>query len=70
MILSDSDLSKHNYVSKNFILNDLSEIVADKQVAKGRNWKDSTSWKNINFTTSYQDACNWLTFRCVCEVED
>ncbi len=67
---SDSDLSKHNYVSKNFILNDLSEIVADKNVAKGRNWKDSTSWKNINFTTSYQDACNWLTFRCVCEVED
>lgn len=68
--INDSIYGKHNYSDKYFFLNDLSEIVAEKNVAKGRNWKDSTSWKNINFTTSYQDACNWLTFRCVCEVED
>ena len=66
----DPVYGKHIVGDKNFILNDLSEMVSEKFVAKGRNWSDSTSWHNVNFTTSYQDANNWLTFRCVCEVED
>ena len=68
---SDADLGKHNSLAgKKFILNDVSEMVSEKFVAKGRNWNDSNSWNNINFTTSYEDTSTWLTFRCICEVED
>jgi len=69
-VINDSIYGKHNYSDKYFFLSDLSEMVDEKNIAKGRNWNDSASWKNINFTTSYQDASDWLTFRCVCEVED
>ena len=69
-VFNDPIYGVHNYDSKSIFLNDLSEMVSEKNIAKGRNWNDSTSWKNVNFTTSYQDASNWLTFRCICEVED
>ena len=53
-----------------FTLSNFSEMVAEKLVAKGRNWMDSLSFKDENYTTSYINATDWLSFRCICEVED
>ena len=59
-----------NVSDKKFTLSNFSEMVAEKNIAKGRNWLDSLSFKNENYTTSYEDATDWIGFRCICEVED
>ena len=48
----------------------LSEMLFEKNIAKGRNWADSASFNNINYTTNYNHPEDWLTFRCVCEVKE
>lgn len=53
-----------------YALSNVSEMVAEKGVAKGWNWKDKNSYNKNDFTTTYQYPSDWLGFRCVCEVRD
>ena len=63
-------LNEEIYQRKMFCLTNFSEMVAEKNIAKGRNWKDSSTINNPNATCHYNVPTDWLTFRCVCEVED
>ncbi len=60
----------HYKLVSDYQFSNLSELVLDKNIAKGRNWADSASFNNINYTTNYSHQEDWLTFRCVCEVKD
>ncbi|MEO8151284.1 MAG: SUMF1/EgtB/PvdO family nonheme iron enzyme [Bacteroidia bacterium] len=51
-------------------LSNISEMVLEEGIAKGMNWKDSTSNNNLNFTAHYSQPSDWLGFRCVCEVKE
>jgi hypothetical protein len=53
-----------------YALSNISEMVLEKGVAKGWNWKKPNSYNQVNYTTTYQYPSDWLGFRCVCEVED
>ena len=53
-----------------FHLSNFSEMLTEKQIAKGNSWKDHTPIYNPNSTYHYQNEADWLTFRCICEVED
>ena len=63
-------LNEQKYELKRFCLTNFSEMVAEKNVAKGKNWKEIATINNPNATCHYSKPTDWLTFRCVCEVED
>ncbi len=51
-------------------LTNLSEMVVEKTVVKGYNWKNADYKYNLNTTIESKSPADWITFRCVCEVED
>lgn len=53
-----------------FTLANLSEIVAERTVVKGCNWKRTECKEDLNATFESTAAADCITFRCVCEVED
>ena len=52
------------------VLTNLSEIIQERHLVKGCNWKQTDCSEPLNTTFDSNAPNDWITFRCVCQVED
>lgn len=63
-------VAKLREITSCFTLTNLSEMVSEKNIVKGCNWKQKDCKQELNVTFESKSPADWITFRCVCEVVD